>query len=1360
MFFSWLRSLRSRFESARLPRNRRRPRTQAGARYRLGLELLEDRLTPSTVTWVGSSGDWNTGTNWSNGVGPGAGDDAVINTANITVHLSTNVHTVQSVTVSNGTLSLEGGALKDTGNLQVSSGAACILHAGDLANATVTSGSKLTLTNYGGTLSGVTVAAGATVDGTQSIGGSLALAVVYGGLTLNGEADLGSASGDVSGRLYFQSSPGQPSQTLGGSGKVVFGGSASNALYAEGLGGTPVTLTLASGITVQGGSGIISGYDVSTPNNTIVNQGAITVGSSGTLTIGGFNWVNNGTITATNATVNLGGSFTTAHLGSFSASGSTVNLTGSLDNANATLALAPALGAWRLDTGFINHGTISSTGGSKLALTGYGGMLVGVTVAAGATVDGTQSIGSSQPHAYVSGGLTLKGEADLGSASGDVSGQLWFQGSSTLGGSGKVVFGGSASNALYAYGNGGSTGAILTLASGITVQGGSGIISGEFSKDSIVNNATITVGSSRTLTVGGLNWVNNGTITATNATVNLGGSFTTAHLGSFSASGSTVNLTGALDNSSATLALAPALGAWQLHGGSINGGTISSTGGSKLALTGYGGTLTGVTVAAGVTVDGTQSIGSSPAFADVSGGLTLNGEADLGSTSGNVYGQLFFQGSQTLGGSGKVVFGGSASNALYAQGNGGSSPATLTLASGFTVQGGSGIISGYNTSSSSDSIVNQGAITGGSSGTLTIGGVNWVNNGTIAANGGSISVGNSWTNNGTVLAQNGGLLSTPAFSNAGSLTIDGASSQLTSSGNYTQTGGSTTLKNGGTLTATSSTVNIQGGTLAGTGTINGALMNGSIVSPGAGTSAGVLTINGSYTQTSAATLNIKLGGLTAGTNFDQLVVSGLATLGGTLNVTVVGGFTPAAGNTFQILPFGSSSGDFATRTGFQLGSGLFLREHFHTTDLTLEVFQGQLVFQQQPSNTTPGQAITPAVKVAIIDPSTGNSIAFDNTDTVTVAIGNNPGGGTLSGTLTVTVSSGVATFSDLSINQAGSGYTLAASSTGLSTVASNSFAINAANNHLVFNQQPSNTVAGQSMSPALTVAIVDQSGNVLTGDNTDTVTMAIGTNPSGGTLSGTLTVTVSSGVATFSDLSINKAGSGYTLAASSTGLSTVASSGFAINPAAADHLVFNQQPSDTVAGQSMSPAVTVAIVDQFGNVLTADTTDTVTLAISNNPGGGTLSGTLTVTVNNGVATFSDLSIDKAGSGYTLVASSSGLTGATSSGFAINPAAADHVVFLQQPTNTSAGQTISPAVTVAVVDQFGNVVTSDSSDTVTVAIGTNPSSGTLSGTLTVTVSNGVATFGDLSIDMVGDGYTLNATATGLTAAVSNAFSITL
>jgi hypothetical protein len=117
-----------------------------------------------------------------------------------------------------------------------------------------------------------------------------------------------------------------------------------------------------------------------------------------------------------------------------------------------------------------------------------------------------------------------------------------------------------------------------------------------------------------------------------------------------------------------------------------------------------------------------------------------------------------------------------------------------------------------------------------------------------------------------------------------------------------------------------------------------------------------------------------------------------------------------------------------------------------------------------------------------------------------------------------------------------------------------------------------------------------------------------------------------------------------------------------------------------------------------------------------------------------------------------------ITGSAS--VSVNPAAADHLLILQQPTDTSAGQTISPVI-VEVVDAFGNVETDDNSDTITLSLGSNPSGGTLSGTLTLTVVNGVATFGDLSIDLAGTGYTLHASiGSGLPDVDSNPFTITM
>ena len=75
----------------------------------------------------------------------------------------------------------------------------------------------------------------------------------------------------------------------------------------------------------------------------------------------------------------------------------------------------------------------------------------------------------------------------------------------------------------------------------------------------------------------------------------------------------------------------------------------------------------------------------------------------------------------------------------------------------------------------------------------------------------------------------------------------------------------------------------------------------------------------------------------------------------------------------------------------------------------------------------------------------------------------------------------------------------------------------------------------------------------------------------------------------------------------------------------------------------------VVAEDPFGNVDT-NFNGSVAVALSNNPGGATLGGTLNVTAQNGVATFSDLTLDKPGIGYTLQVSTIGLTAATTNPF--------------------------------------------------------------------------------------------------------------
>jgi len=312
---------------------------------------------------------------------------------------------------------------------------------------------------------------------------------------------------------------------------------------------------------------------------------------------------------------------------------------------------------------------------------------------------------------------------------------------------------------------------------------------------------------------------------------------------------------------------------------------------------------------------------------------------------------------------------------------------------------------------------------------------------------------------------------------------------------------------------------------------------------------------------------------------------------------------------------------------------------------------------------------------------------------------------------------------------------------------------------LAFGQQPTNTAAGSSITPAVTVQVQDANGNVVTSGtgSTASIAVAIGTNPSAGTLSGTSTQTAVNGVTTFSNLSINKTGTGYTLAASSSGLTAGTSNTFNITPGTATQLVFGTQPSNTAAGSAITPAVTVQVEDANNNVVTTSTT-AVAIAIGTNPAGGTLSGTTNVNAVNGIATFSNLSINKTGTGYALAASSTGLAGMASNAFNITPGTASKLAFSQQPTNTQAGSSITPAITVQVEDANGNLVTT-STGSIAVAIGTNPGGGSLGGTLTQSAVNGVATFANLSINKTGTGYTLAAGSTGLAGTTSNAFNIT-
>lgn len=130
-------------------------------------------------------------------------------------------------------------------------------------------------------------------------------------------------------------------------------------------------------------------------------------------------------------------------------------------------------------------------------------------------------------------------------------------------------------------------------------------------------------------------------------------------------------------------------------------------------------------------------------------------------------------------------------------------------------------------------------------------------------------------------------------------------------------------------------------TLSGSGQINGSVINHGVVSPG--NSPGIQYVD-TFTQAPDGTLDIEIGGLNPGPGdsniddgYDQINVTGLATLDGTLSITLINDFTPSLGDTFEILTYGSVDGDFATFLGTEIGDGLVFSPRLEAGSYFLDV---------------------------------------------------------------------------------------------------------------------------------------------------------------------------------------------------------------------------------------------------------------------------------------------------------------------------------------------------------------------------------------------------------------------------------------
>ena len=281
---------------------------------------------------------------------------------------------------------------------------------------------------------------------------------------------------------------------------------------------------------------------------------------------------------------------------------------------------------------------------------------------------------------------------------------------------------------------------------------------------------------------------------------------------------------------------------------------------------------------------------------------------------------------------------------------------------------------------------------------------------------------------------------------------------------------------------------------------------------------------------------------------------------------------------------------------------------------------------------------------------------------------------------------------------------------------------------------PTQITAGSGTS-TITVTAKDGSGNPISGASvvlaatggSNNLTQPVGTTDGSGQATGTLSSTLAQNKvvsATISGVAINQT-------------ATVT-----VTPDAPTALAFTTQPSNTGANTPITPAVVVELRDQFGNRVNSSAN--VLMTIGANPASGTLSGTLTQAAVGGVASFSNLAINNAGTGYTLVASSSGVPNATSSAFNITPPvpSASLSTVSANPTSFTAGG--GSTITVTVKDGLGNAMSGVAvtlSSTVGGDVITQPSSPTdVGGVTTGTVSG--TSVGPRTITAVAGGVTLN------------------
>lgn len=307
--------------------------------------------------------------------------------------------------------------------------------------------------------------------------------------------------------------------------------------------------------------------------------------------------------------------------------------------------------------------------------------------------------------------------------------------------------------------------------------------------------------------------------------------------------------------------------------------------------------------------------------------------------------------------------------------------------------------------------------------------------------------------------------------------------------------------------------------------------------------------------------------------------------------------------------------------------------------------------------------------------------------------------------------------------------------------------------HLGFETQPNAAVAAAQSLGSITVAYLTAHERRAVAA-TANVQISLISASGEGHLAGTLSAPAANGIATFTDLSVDKAGTAYRLVAKTSGFDSVLSQPFDIAVGAPAKLRFESTISAALLAGQQLPPVAVSVTDAGGNLVPTATT-AITLSGS---AGDSLYGTTTISAVNGTAVFSDVSVQR-WSDESLVASAPNLASATSNPFLVSPLPCDRLAFFTQPSDGRAGVPL-PNFSVYCADRYGNppALPPGGSMSATIAFGNNPTGATLSGPTPVGGFRAALGFNDVIIDKPGTGYTLIVSSPGLASATSKAFNV--